>query len=280
MKLAANVIQKHWKGYKVRRALKSPQKEFLPNIRVEVNEDFCAKVDEVRQKVLEAEENASDDKKLCNRTAYALDYLYDSKDMSDLLKFIHDLDVSTRLSSACCDRLIADGNKCFLIMLDILRRCNRSIPHMEIISSIFDVFINMAKYEPALSILESVSCEFVETVLVLSLRYADKFHDIFCKGCSILWIVGHSRLIKKSVEKVLPRLMDNYNSLSKKNAKQQESMKRRSCSVGSMFAKPKNPVNKSILSTLPVWKYNPKVVRFHSYSFTAISTLIKLLKAN
>ena len=126
LRMSALTIQKHWKGYKVRKALKwpklLPQQDFLNDVRVEVNPDFCSKVDEVRQKVLLAEENASDDKKLCNRTAFALDFLYDTKDMSDLLKFIHDLDVSTRLSSACCNRLIDDGDKCFLIMLDILKR--------------------------------------------------------------------------------------------------------------------------------------------------------------
>ena len=39
----------------------------------------------------EANRKATEDKKLCNRTAFAIDYLYKFKDMSHLIKALIDL---------------------------------------------------------------------------------------------------------------------------------------------------------------------------------------------
>ena len=46
---------------------------------------------EVRKRVDEANRKATEDKKLCNRTAFAIDYLYKLKDMAYLIKAMNDL---------------------------------------------------------------------------------------------------------------------------------------------------------------------------------------------
>lgn len=46
---------------------------------------------EVRKRVDEANRKATEDKKLCNRTAFAIDYLYRQKDMAYLIKAMNDL---------------------------------------------------------------------------------------------------------------------------------------------------------------------------------------------
>ncbi len=105
---------------------------------------------------------------LAKRTDAALDYLYTKKDMAQLLKVLWDLgkspslrhrsnlsthcvqhksnlDISTRLSAECCDTLLVDGSRCPMILLDLVSRCNRSVPHQEVISAVFDVLINLSR---------------------------------------------------------------------------------------------------------------------------------------
>jgi len=54
-------------------------------------------------------------------------------------------DVSTRLSPECCDRLLSNGDRCARVLLDVVRRCIRSLPHMEVIVKIFDILINLSR---------------------------------------------------------------------------------------------------------------------------------------
>ena len=63
----------------------------MPEVKVEVDEEFGKKIEEVRQKVKVAQENATEDKKLCNRTSFALDFLYTSKDMAQLIQILKDI---------------------------------------------------------------------------------------------------------------------------------------------------------------------------------------------
>ena len=71
-----NVIQANWRGYRFRKSVKEVQARRLA---------------EVRAKMSEAAKNATEAKKLCNRTAYALEFLYQSKDMSCLIGALADL---------------------------------------------------------------------------------------------------------------------------------------------------------------------------------------------
>lgn len=57
----------------------------------EVNEELGKKIEQARQKVQIANQNATEDKKLGNRTAFALDCLYTSRDMAQLLQILNDL---------------------------------------------------------------------------------------------------------------------------------------------------------------------------------------------
>lgn len=54
-------------------------------------ENLGKKIEAARKKLKEASDNASEDKKLCNRTSSALDVLYTQKDMARLIKVISDL---------------------------------------------------------------------------------------------------------------------------------------------------------------------------------------------
>ena len=60
-------------------------------VEVTVSEELGKRIEEVREKVKRANENVTEDKKLCNRTNFALDYLYRFRDMGQLIQAVQDL---------------------------------------------------------------------------------------------------------------------------------------------------------------------------------------------
>jgi hypothetical protein len=56
-----------------------------------VSEELGKRVEAAREKVKIAAENVTEEAKLCNRTNFALDYLYRLKDMAQLIKALQDL---------------------------------------------------------------------------------------------------------------------------------------------------------------------------------------------
>ena len=79
---AATLIKAAWRGYKARLALKDLV--------------IAKKLAEVQRRVSEAHKNVTEEKKLCNRTAYALDYLFTYKDMGMLILALNNLNVTLR----------------------------------------------------------------------------------------------------------------------------------------------------------------------------------------
>ena len=111
-------------------------------------------------------------------------------------------DISTRLSSVCCDRLISEGSRCLLVLLDLIQRCNRSVPHMVVVSSSLDILINLAKYDKARSFMceASSAIKVGTTITDLVVIYREKSSEIFTKSCSILWTLTKT---SQSFKKVL-----------------------------------------------------------------------------
>ena len=60
-------------------------------VEVTVSEELGKRIEEVREKVKKANENVTEDKKLGNRTNFALDYLYCFRDMGQLIQAVQDL---------------------------------------------------------------------------------------------------------------------------------------------------------------------------------------------
>ena len=56
-----------------------------------VTKELGEKIEEVRARAKEARDNASESDKLCNRASFALDFLYNRKDMAQLIKVLKDL---------------------------------------------------------------------------------------------------------------------------------------------------------------------------------------------
>ena len=96
-KRAATTIKAAWRGRKARMTLKKAV--------------IAKQLEVVQRKVSEAHKNATEDQKLCNRTAFALDYLFTYNDMSRLIEALNNLNVSLRYSTNCCSRMFEEDGK-------------------------------------------------------------------------------------------------------------------------------------------------------------------------
>lgn len=190
-KLGAVVkLQALWRGYSLRKTVK------------------CKKVKAARRKVVEATLNATEDKKLCNRTRCALDYLLCCRQLSMVLDAVINLDVATRLSSRCCEWMVEEGAQAVLFKL--IRGCNRSLPHMEIIKHSVNVFLNLAKYEKTRGAVYDVSIA-VDTLVELLSIYREK-GAIFNRTCTLLGLLVADPQRRKEVSGQ-PRITDKLRSI-------------------------------------------------------------------
>ncbi|CAH1785860.1 unnamed protein product [Owenia fusiformis] len=180
MHKAATKIQCIWRGRKLR------------------NEQKNKKITVARKRIEEATRNATEEKKLVNRTSSALDYLLQYKQLSYILEAVMHLDVATKLSSRCCERMVEGNAVCVLYTL--IKSCNRSLPHMEIIKFCVSILLNLAKYDKTVDAVLEVE-DSISVLLELMQIYREK-GVIFNNCCLILTILGSDKLRKEQICKV------------------------------------------------------------------------------
>lgn len=187
MNAAAVTIQSHWRGYKVRCSIKDKH------------------IKRVRRRVKLATANATEDKKLCNRTQSALYSLLQYKQLSAVLEAVMNLDLATRLSARCCECLVEENAQ--HVLYQLIRSCNRSLPHMEIITYCVNIFLNLAKYEKTRAAVYNVD-DSVQTLVELLSIYREK-GVIFTKTCTLLGLLCSDPSRSKeilSMKKVVDKL--------------------------------------------------------------------------
>ena len=112
-------------------------------------------------------------------------------------------DVATRYSSFCCIRLIENEGKALLLLADLAERCNRSLPHMEVVTTICDLFISLSELEETRNFIatsENCSKVVLDTIFHLMLMHSrdnKKSLYIFSKCCSFLWKLSHQESVLK-----------------------------------------------------------------------------------
>ena len=255
-KRAATLIKAAWKGYKLRMALKK--------------EAIAKQLAVVQRRVSEAHKNATEDQKLCNRTAFALDYLYTYKDMAMLIKSLNNLNITLRYSTNCCLRLFEAEAKALSILMDILNGLNRSVPHLEVMSIILDILISLAEYEETRSKL--VGIDLVFPSVIATMGKGEKNAQVFGKGCSLLWRLastkkGQSHLREDRIFKKLKEFDDTQNRL-----------KRRTQSASQLTRLPLTKIVKKVaLTTKHGCQLTENIVRFHTDPHVAINGLMKRL---
>ncbi|ROT66000.1 hypothetical protein C7M84_016007 [Penaeus vannamei] len=246
---AATVLQAAWRGRVARRALKNK------------------KLNDVRQRLEAATREATDAKRIGNRTVCAISYLIKYKDLKRILIAVMYLDTSTRWSPPCCEKL-SEGVALDTIMF-LLRSCNRSIPHMQIQSYVLNILINLARYPytaPSLHRLEGL----VESLIQLMTIYYEKGPAIFTKCCTLLYILTTTNPPQKDMG--TSKVKDELRSL--KNLM----IRRENASLRGQRPAKRNPLPASQLPAItPEWALKTSHPREFEEPMLAIITLLARL---
>ncbi|KAF9582765.1 hypothetical protein BGW38_010790 [Lunasporangiospora selenospora] len=109
----------------------------------QVRQECSAKVKAARKRIEHANATAEEHMKLGNRTTMALDILLSSGQLSAVLKACYHLDVVTRLSKNSCLRLVE--HNVVNIIFQLIKSCNRSQPHMEVLKHGLNIVENLSR---------------------------------------------------------------------------------------------------------------------------------------
>ncbi|KAF9941966.1 hypothetical protein BGZ67_003537 [Mortierella alpina] len=169
--IAAMTIQRSWRGYQSRRIAESQIETLtlmmqtqirgvLARRRIvheldsiikiqawwrghQVRQDCTARIKAARKRIEHANATAEEHMKLGNRTTMALDILLSSGQLSAVLKACYHLDVVTRLSKNSCLRLVE--HNVINIIFQLIKSCNRSQPHMEVLKHALNIIENLSR---------------------------------------------------------------------------------------------------------------------------------------
>nr|XP_011459978.1 PREDICTED: abnormal spindle-like microcephaly-associated protein homolog [Fragaria vesca subsp. vesca] len=151
------VIQSHWRGYQAR---KKESREQLKDIRLRVQKSSTSVDDSMR---------------IINRLVAALSELLRMKSLSNILHTCATLDMATRYSQKCCERLVDAG--AIKTLLKLIHSGSRSIPDQEVLKHALSTLRNLARYPHLVEVL--TDCEgSVETILWELLRNKEEGYFI------------------------------------------------------------------------------------------------------
>ncbi|KAG0345549.1 hypothetical protein BG004_003608 [Podila humilis] len=108
-----------------------------------VRQKASAEIKQARKQIERANAAVEEHMKLGNRTTMALDALLSSSQLSSVLRACYHLDVVTRLSKNSCLRLVE--HNAVNIVFKLIKNCNRSLPHMEVLKHSLNILENLSR---------------------------------------------------------------------------------------------------------------------------------------
>jgi len=230
IRAAATTIQATWRGRQSRIELRTRWKLMASKLK---------QLQEVRAKLESATASARPEQRLGARTHSAIAYIFDIHDVAQLISAVKTLDLATRLSLHCCWQM-AQGegpNSPVAALVSLLKRCNRSVPHMEVVSTTLDILLNLARLEETRDAVANV-VDLLPDLLQAMLVYRDNGKDIFPKCCAVLQTLAVCPKVLASLRTpTLAKTLVSHESLViKKNKKKEESKRRSSVNLHSMPA--------------------------------------------
>ncbi|XP_067141199.1 abnormal spindle-like microcephaly-associated protein homolog [Centruroides vittatus] len=257
---SATTIQAAWRGYK--------QRCLITN----------KKIIEARSRVKSATAAATEDMKLVNRTNYALYLLLGKRSLTHILSTLINLDKTSQLSPICCEKM-TEG-KALDVLMHILRNCNRSVPHMELIKYTINIFLNLAKYSKTVDAVWNTE-GMLDTILELMKIYREKGAGIFSKLCTLIWILcqdpNRVKVIKENKQTVDKIASFHYLIMRKQMLnKSQQKSKGSAASLCSSTVHHSNG-SQALPRTLPDWTCNKNQTREFDDPLTAITAIMKVI---
>ncbi|XP_035996706.1 abnormal spindle-like microcephaly-associated protein isoform X3 [Fundulus heteroclitus] len=206
----------------------------------------------LRHRVRKVSAEVREEDKLCNKTSSALQYLLQYKHFSYILEALKNLEIATRLSPECCERLVESGAT--KVIFTLIRSCNRSGPCMEVIAFSVQILLNLSKYHMTIEAVYSVENS-LETLLDLLQKYREKAGDkvaekggsIFTKACFLLALLLQDKRRAEEVVKV-PKALERIRSIYRLTARKHKMDEERSltrqkinASINGSFFVPSTP---------------------------------------
>ena len=172
--------------------------------------------------------------------------------------------------------MLEENGKAVRILMELLDGLNRSVPHIDVMSIIFDILISLAEFQDTRTDLAGM--EDVYTSVLKAMGKGEKNSDVFGKGCSIFWRLAsevHGRKCLKS-DYIMKKLAE-FEETQKRKQKQTSGS-----SLSAMLDKNKATALKKkttkTLTTKHGCQLTENIVRYHSEHFLAISVLMKRLR--
>ncbi|XP_061489951.1 abnormal spindle-like microcephaly-associated protein [Rhineura floridana] len=215
----------------------------------------------LRDSLVIANKESKEEKKLCNRTALAIDRLLKYKHFSYILAALKDLEVVTRLSPVCCESM-AQSEAVFTIFT-LIRSCNRSVPCMDVIRYSVQILLNLSKYERTTQAVYTVENS-VDTLLDLLQMYRERAGDkisekggsIFTKTCCLFALLSKDSRRAAEIRRS-PQVVTRLQSLFKLTARKHQMDAQR------MLAKHKSGAYKNGHFSVPITPIRTNTVSRH-----------------
>eukprot|EP00934_Nitzschia_sp_Nitz4_P008780 Nitzschia sp. Nitz4//scaffold206_size41850//5431//13286//NITZ4_007417-RA/size41850-processed-gene-0.40-mRNA-1//1//CDS//3329541550//8770//frame0 len=145
------------------------------------------KVTAIAKRVVVANRKSRENPKLRigYKTRHALKILQTSRSLAEIMDAVKSLETSTRLSPLCCV-LFTEANAA-TILLDLIRSCNRSVPHVELVQCILLTLDNVAEHKNLVR--SFADCSSAEIFLDKMQMFRDK-DGIFCLSVHLLGCIA------------------------------------------------------------------------------------------
>eukprot|EP01034_Spumella_vulgaris_P023201 gene23201-29397_t len=161
-----------------------------------VRKTSSAALQTLRRRIKDADCRARADPslKLGKQTSAALKVLQSGKMISQLLKACQTLELSTSLSKYCCEAFAQAGAPD--ILFSLLRSCNRSTPHQELLRVALVVLLHVARHDHLAAIV-ATSVDSAESLVDLIQMFRDK-KSLFILATELLARLVNASDISKS----------------------------------------------------------------------------------
>ncbi|EDV27588.1 uncharacterized protein TRIADDRAFT_53434 [Trichoplax adhaerens] len=179
---AATLIQATWRGYIVRLNQLKHNKA----------------LEEARQRIKQANEAVTEDKKLSNRTKSALRWLLKPNIyMSKLHEALRNLDNPTKFSQVCSENLA--NSDALEIIFKLIKSLNHSVPSYDLNNAALDVLINVANFPTCTQAVYEAENS-ISTIIHVIHGYINKNNAICYKASHLLKILLESGDSKMKVD--------------------------------------------------------------------------------
>ena len=166
----------------------------------------------VMQATLRAQKDPS--MRLGERTNVALRVLQTSKRLSEIMGAITALETSTRLSRNCCFAFA--GAAAPEILYNLIRTCNRSLPHVELLHYVLLTLRNVASHPALVAIVATGSAAEIYMDLIQMFRDKDTIFSLAIRLLEVVLQTNMTLQVQCSTKENLKRLKGVYSLCARK----------------------------------------------------------------